>query len=64
METIADASVQTVQCEPKQSSLKTAMMSTAIDPHLIVFCISKAGKHLRSTVRGADLSAQLGLKLP
>lgn len=40
------------------------MMSTAIDPHLIVLCISKAGQHLRATVRGADLSAQPGLKLP
>lgn len=47
-----------------QCGLKTVMMSTAIDPHLTVLCISKAGQHLRTTVRGADLSARPGLKLP
>lgn len=39
-------------------------MSTAIDPHLIVLCISKSAQHLRTTVRRADLSTQPGLKLP
>lgn len=47
-----------------QCGLKTVMMSTAIDPHLTVLCISKAGQHLRTTVRGSDLSARPGLKLP
>lgn len=47
------------QCVPERE-----MMSTAIDPRLTVFCISKAGQHLRTTVRGADLSARPGLKLP
>lgn len=39
------------------------MMSTAIDPHLSVLCISKASQHLKAaTAGGADLSAQPGLK--
>lgn len=38
-------------------------MSTAIDPHLSVLCISKAGQHLKAAAAGgADLSAQPGLK--
>lgn len=45
-------------------SRERVVMSTAIDPHLIVLCISKAGQHLRTTVRGADLSARPGLKPP
>lgn len=53
-----------VQCSPVQCGLGRVMMSTVIDPHLIVLCISKAGQHLRTTVWGADLSAQPGLKLP
>lgn len=48
-----------MQCGPER-----VMMSTPIDPHIIVFCISKAGQHLRTTVQGADLLAQSGLKLP
>ena len=31
---------------------------------LTALCISKTGQHLRTTVRGADLSARPGLKLP
>lgn len=46
-----------------QSGLKTAMMSTGIDPRLSVLCISKAGQHLRAAAAGgSDLSAQPGLK--
>lgn len=46
------------------SGPRRKMMSTAIDPHLAVLCISKVGQHLRTTVQGSDLSAQPGLKLP
>lgn len=55
---------QNVQLSLVQCGLEGLMMSTAIDPHLIVLRVSKAGQHLRTTVQGADLSAQPGLKLP
>ncbi len=65
MNWVSSGRVQGMQCIPVQcGGLKTVMMSTAIDPHLTVLCISKAGQHLRSAVQGADLSARPGLKLP
>lgn len=47
-----EQTVRPVHCGPQG-----VMMSTAIDPHLIVVCNSKAGHHLRTTVR--ELTFQL-----